>query len=81
MKSEETMIVHDKNGKPFSYKLNSFAELFHTTQSDLQQHNGKSFKVLRPLTESEANIRDVGMMYEIELSTGEKIQAFEDEIS
>lgn len=53
---------------------------FITTQSDLEQHNGKTFVVVRALTEYEADIHDVGNMYKIQLSTGEIIDCFEDEI-
>jgi hypothetical protein len=57
-----------------------FSETFQTTQSDLAQHNGKSFTVIRELTEKEADLREVGMMYKIKVSSGEEIDAFEDEI-
>jgi hypothetical protein len=57
-----------------------FSKTFKTTQSDLTQHNGKSFIVLRPLTEKEVDIHDVGPMYKIRLSTGEAIDAFADEV-
>lgn len=57
-----------------------FLEGFKTTQSDLLKHNGKSFTVLRMLTKEEADLEDVGRMYKIQLSSGEILDAFEDEI-
>ena len=62
-------------------KRTGFSHVFTTTQSDLLQHNGKSFKVIRKLTETEVDIHEVGNQYIIKLETGEEIQAFEDEIS
>ena len=61
-------------------EIRSYSKTFQTNQSDLIQHNGKTFEVLRPLTEKEIDIKEVGPMYEIKLSTGEVIHAFEDEI-
>ena len=58
-----------------------FSKTFQTTQSDLKQHNGKTFTVIRELTEQEADLHEVGKMYKIKLSTGEEIDAFEDEIT
>lgn len=57
-----------------------FAKGFKTTQSDLLKHNGKPFTVLRMLTEEEADFEDVGRMYKIQLSSGEILDAFEDEV-
>ncbi|MEC3269820.1 hypothetical protein [Bacillus thuringiensis] len=57
-----------------------FSKGFKTTQSDLLKHNGKSFTVLRMLTVEEADIEDVGRIYKIQLSSGEILDAFEDEI-
>lgn len=53
---------------------------FQTTQSDLLQHNGKGFRVIRPLNEKEYDIQDGIKMYLIQLETGEELQVFEDEI-
>ncbi|MFJ8528458.1 hypothetical protein [Bacillus sp. NPDC094106] len=53
-----------------------FAEDFETHRSDLLQHNGKSFTVLKVLTKQE----DEDRMYKIKLSTGEEIDVFEEEI-
>ena len=56
------------------------SKYFKTTQSDLKQHNNKTFKIIRELTQNEADIFDVGCMFKIKLSTGEIIDCFEDEI-
>lgn len=53
---------------------------FCTVQSDLLKHNGKTFTILREITGEEADLFDVGKMYKIQLSSGEIVRAFEDEI-
>ncbi len=55
-------------------------KIFKTTQSDLVKHNGLKFEIIRPLTEDEADINDVGNMYKIKLENGIEIDAFEDEL-
>lgn len=62
-------------------KRTGFSHIFTTTQSDLLQHNGKAFEVIRQLKDSEYDAQDVGNMYIIRLDTGEEITVFEDEIS
>lgn len=54
--------------------------IFHSNQNDLKEHNGKTGTIIRELTEDEADLHDVGMMYKFKLSTGEVINVFEDEI-
>ena len=56
------------------------SKTFNTTQSDLLQHNGKPFTIVRSKTYKEYDAEDVGPMFIIKLSTGETIEAFEDEI-
>lgn len=58
-----------------------FSKTFQTTQSDLLQHNNKSFTVIRSLTKEEVDIDNVGNMYLILLESGEEIQVFENEVS
>jgi hypothetical protein len=53
---------------------------FETTQSNLLKYNGQDFKVLRQLDETEADISDVGNMFEIQFNDGFITDAFEDEI-
>ncbi len=50
------------------------------TGSSYQQYDGMKFKILRCLDPEEADIVDVGTMFEIELENGETIDVFEDEI-
>ena len=54
---------------------------FSTTQSDLLQHNGKDVKVIRALTDQEADLSDVGPMYKVATSDGSMLDVFEDELS
>ena len=61
--------------------------VFNTVQSDLLCHNGKTFEVLRRLTEDEADLFETGPMYEIGVvpwtlgSERLTVHAFEDELT
>ena len=61
-----------KNGKKY---------IFNTTDSELRKYNGTEVEVIRPLTEDEADIFDVGNMYKVRFSDGYERDAFEDELS
>ena len=52
----------------------------HGEDSDYNKYSGQKVKVLRALTESEADLMDTGMMYEVQLPDGQVIDAFEDEL-
>ena len=54
---------------------------FNTTDSELKKYNGTEVEVIRPLTEDEADIFDVGNMYKIRFNDGYERDAFEDELS
>ena len=54
---------------------------FNTTDSELRKYNGTEVEVIRPLTEDEADISDVGNMYKVRFSDGYERDAFEDELS
>ena len=55
--------------------------IFNTTDSELRKYNGTEVEVIRPLTEDEADISDVGNMYKIRFADGYERDAFEDELS
>ena len=54
---------------------------FNTTDSELQKYNGTKAVILRPLTENECDIDDVGMMYKAVFEDGSHRDVFEDELS
>lgn len=53
---------------------------FNTTDTKLTKYNGTEVEVVRPLTEDEADIFDVGNMYKIKFNNGYECDAFEDEL-
>ncbi len=53
---------------------------FNTTDTDLEKYNGTEVEVIRPLTEDEADISDVGNMYKVRFADGFETDAFEDEL-
>lgn len=55
-------------------------KIFNTTQSDLLKYNGMRANIIRELTSDEADINEVGMMYKIQFTNGDIIDAFEDEL-
>ena len=61
-----------ENGKKYT---------FNTTDTELLKYNGADVKVIRPLTETECDIEDVGNMYKVRFADGYETDAFEDELS
>lgn len=53
---------------------------FTTTDNKLSKYNGTDVEIIRPLTEAECDIKDVGNMYKIKFSDGYESDAFEDEL-
>lgn len=56
-------------------------KIFNTTDSELKKYNGTEVEVIRPLTEKECDIADVGNMYKVKFYDGYERDAFEDEIN
>ena len=54
---------------------------FNTTDSELKKYDGTEVEVIRPLSEDEADILDVGNMYKVRFIDGYERDAFEDELS
>lgn len=72
----------NREGKEKNMKIESGKKyMFNTTDSDLTKYNGTEAEVIRPLTEDEADIFDVGNMYKVKFSDGYERDAFEDELS
>lgn len=55
--------------------------IFNTVQSDLKKYNNTKVRVIRPLTETEADLEDVGPMYKVQYHDGYIGDVFEDELS
>ena len=55
-------------------------KVFHTTDDELAKYNGTEVEILRPLTEEECDIDDVGMMYKARFYDGYERDVFEDEL-
>ena len=55
--------------------------IFNTTDTELMKYNGTEVEIIRPLTEDEADIFDVGNMYRVRFEDGYETDAFEDELS
>lgn len=55
--------------------------IFNTTETDLKKYNGTEVEIIRPLTEKEADIEEVGNMYKVKFYDGYERDAFEDELS
>ena len=54
--------------------------IFNTIDTELKQYNGTEVEVIRPLTENEADIFDVGNMYKVKFYDGYVSDVFEDEL-
>lgn len=54
---------------------------FNTTETELLKYNGTEVEVIRPLTEDEADITDVGNMYKVRFGDGYEGDVFGDELS
>ena len=52
----------------------------HGADSELNCRSGQIVEIIRPLTEKEADIAEVGMMYKIKFADGFQVDAFEDEL-
>ena len=55
--------------------------LFNTIDTELLKYDGQMVTVIRPLTEDEADIFDVGNMYKVRFADGYERDAFEDELT
>ena len=55
--------------------------IFNTTDTELKKYNGTEIEIIRPLTETEVDIKDVGNMYKVKFYDGYERDAFEDELS
>lgn len=60
---------------------NGNAYIFDTVDTELLKYNGQVANVIRPLTEDEADICEVGNMYKIRFADGYETDAFEDELT
>lgn len=54
---------------------------FNTVDTELLKYSGQMVTVIRPLTEDEADIFDVGNMYKVRFADGYERDAFEDELT
>lgn len=61
-----------ENGKQYT---------FNTRDSGLMKYNGTKVEIIRPLTDEECDIEDVGDMYKVRFYDGYIRDAFEDELS
>ena len=55
--------------------------IFNTIDTELLKYSGQMVTIIRPLTEYEADIFDVGNMYKIRFADGYERDAFEDELT
>lgn len=55
--------------------------VFNTTESDLVKYNGTVVEVIRPLTEEECDVEEVGLMYRVRFYDGYERDTFEDELT
>ena len=60
---------------------NGMKFIFTTTHTDLLQYNGTEVEIIRPLTNLECDIDDVGYMYKCRFNDGTENDVFEDELS
>ena len=54
--------------------------LFFTTDGELAKYNGTDVEIIRPLTEKECDVEDVGIMYKARFYDGCERNVFEDEL-
>ena len=54
--------------------------IFSTTDTELNKYNGTCVEILKPLTERECDIADVGNMYKVKFEDGYERDVFEDEL-
>lgn len=55
--------------------------IFNTTDTEFKKYNGTEVEIIRPLTEDEADIFDVGKMYKVRFFDGYEQDVFEDELT
>ncbi len=55
--------------------------IFNTTDTELTKYNGEKIEVIRPLTNKECDIADVGNMYKVKFADGYVRDVYEDELS
>lgn len=55
--------------------------MFNTNDSKYEIYNGTEVEIIRPLTEKECDIADVGNMYKARFCDGYVSDVFEDELS
>ncbi len=60
---------------------NGMKYIFNTTDSDFSMYNGTKVEIIRLLTNTEADISDVGNMYKARFNDGTERDVFEDELS
>lgn len=56
-------------------------KIFNTIDSELIKYDGTEVEIIRPLTEEECDIEDVGNMYKVRFFDGYEFDVFEDELS
>lgn len=54
--------------------------IFETTETTLKEYNGTKVEVIRPLTEEECDVADVGNMFKVRFNDGNERDVFEDEL-
>lgn len=54
---------------------------FNTVDSELTKYSGTEVEVIRPLTDKECDIEEVGRMYRVRFYDGYERDAFEDELT
>lgn len=55
--------------------------VFNTADTELMKYNGEKVEIIRPLTNKECDIEDVGNMYKAKFINGYERDVFEDELS
>ena len=54
--------------------------VFKTSDTELSKYNGTVVEIIRPLTDTECDIEDVGNMYKARFFDGYERDVFEDEL-
>jgi len=60
-----------ENGKKYT---------FNTTDAELLRYNRTDVEIIRPLTETECDVEDIGNMYKVRFTDGYEKDVFEDEL-
>lgn len=68
-------------GEDLNKGVEQVKKLFHSTDSELSKYNGTEIEIIRPLTNGECDIEDVGVMYKARFYDGYIRDVFEDELS